>query len=386
MGRSKNSSTLEIHNGVYLKRSDNHAAWQCYFRLDSRQFRRSTKTTDLAEAKLIALRWYQDAKSKAAVGRSVERVSFRKLVSIYLELISGTGKLAYHRDTLARHISPFFNKFSDVSKIDDGDIQDYVIYRRSKNDVTPQTINRENTVLRQLLKVGERRGWLLQPVHVDHLNERMTKRRRPHFTVPEYVQLCHVAQQRIRELQDSALSKRAYQQRLLLYDLIKFIANSGVRIDETKSICWRHVDFDAKTVLIEHAGKTMSTRTVYVRYTGLLALQRIKDRRLAYLSEMDGRLSGTEPVFATIAGQQIASFKKGFNALLVAAGFIYNEERKKHSLTSLRHSYATFRLPTKRAKRASMRALALQMGTSERMIDQHYGHDQIHDYEDELAG
>ena len=30
--------------------------------------------------------------------------------------------------------------------------------------------------------------------------------------------------------------------------------------------------------------------------------------------------------------------------------------------------------------------LAMQMGTSERMIQEHYGHDQILDYEDELAG
>ena|GEM_PF-6169711 len=33
-----------------------------------------------------------------------------------------------------------------------------------------------------------------------------------------------------------------------------------------------------------------------------------------------------------------------------------------------------------------MRGLAIQMGTSERMIQEHYGHDQIHDYERELAG
>ena len=33
-----------------------------------------------------------------------------------------------------------------------------------------------------------------------------------------------------------------------------------------------------------------------------------------------------------------------------------------------------------------MRALAMQMGTSEKMINEHYGHDEILDYEDELRG
>jgi hypothetical protein len=54
-------------------------------------------------------------------------------------------------------------------------------------------------------------------------------------------------------------------------------------------------------------------------------------------------------------------------------------------LTSLRHTYATFRLTTKIGKRATMRALAQQMGTSDRMIQKHYGHDQIEDYRDELS-
>lgn len=31
-------------------------------------------------------------------------------------------------------------------------------------------------------------------------------------------------------------------------------------------------------------------------------------------------------------------------------------------------------------------AIAKQMGTSERMIQQHYGHDEIRDYEEELRG
>ena len=36
--------------------------------------------------------------------------------------------------------------------------------------------------------------------------------------------------------------------------------------------------------------------------------------------------------------------------------------------------------------RATTRALAKQMGTSQRMIEKHYGHDEIEDYRDELSG
>lgn len=53
-------------------------------------------------------------------------------------------------------------------------------------------------------------------------------------------------------------------------------------------------------------------------------------------------------------------------------------------LTSLRHTYTTLRLTTRTGIRASVKALSKQMGTSERMIERHYGHDQILDYRDEL--
>ena len=55
-------------------------------------------------------------------------------------------------------------------------------------------------------------------------------------------------------------------------------------------------------------------------------------------------------------------------------------------MTSLRHTYATFALTRTDGKRASMRALAQQMNTNERMIQQQYGHDEIVDYREELRG
>ena len=55
-------------------------------------------------------------------------------------------------------------------------------------------------------------------------------------------------------------------------------------------------------------------------------------------------------------------------------------------MTSLCHTYATFALTRPDVKRLNMLALAKQMGTSERMMQQHYGHNEIVDYEGELLG
>lgn len=221
MGRRKNSDTVEVHSGLYLKRHDEDAPWQCYFRLDAQQFRRSTKTVELAEAKLMALQWLKEAQNKQTAGMSIERVSFEKLADLYLAHIEGVGKYSYHSETIERHFLPFFGSFKDVSRLSTADVQDYVTFRRAKGSALPQTLNRENTVLRQIFSFAEKRGLLSKPIVIDHLNERFTRRRRPHFTIEEYIRLCHTAQARIKETDVSGkpLSALVRQQRQLLFDL-----------------------------------------------------------------------------------------------------------------------------------------------------------------------
>jgi integrase len=387
MGRLKNTATVEVHPGLYLKRANSHNAWHCYFRMNGQQFRKSTKTDGLAEAKAIALNWFQTAKQKAYVGRSIERVSFEKLANTYLEHIESFPKHSFHKDIMHRHLLPFFASFKDVSKLRTADIQDYFTYRRAKSSVLPQSLNRENTVLRQALKFATDRDWLSSPIIIEHFSERLTRKRRSHFTGEEYVRLCHTAKKRIKQLEGQALQTMALRHRKLLYDYIKFSISTGIRVDESKSLTWRDVNFENRTASIEHTGKTKTRRTIWIRPTGIMALERLKARRLEYLSKSNiHSINPNEKVFCIESGKTVASFKKGFNALLEAAGFEYVDRSRKHTLTSLRHSYATFRLTTKRAKRASIKSLSLQMGTSIRMIEKYYGHDQIHDYEEELAG
>lgn len=72
------------------------------------------------------------------------------------------------------------------------------------------------------------------------------------------------------------------------------------------------------------------------------------------------------------------------NGLLKACNFNYADIKDKHTLTSLRHTYATLALTKATGRRTPTRALAEQMGTSEKMIQAHYGHDTVEDYRYEL--
>jgi integrase len=384
MGRRAGDETIEIHEGVYLRLKG--GAYHCYFRLGGKQFRRSTKTGDLAAAKLKALTWFQDAQTKHNKGEEIERVSFARLKRSYLDQIKGQGKHAYHAATIERHLLPFFSRFDDISKIRRTDVLDYLRFRRAQGEAAPapQTINRENTVLRQMLRHGVDRGWLRASVQIDNESERLTRRRRRHFTIEEYRKLHRVARKRARELDGIELKTRQGRQRKLLYDVVLLIANTGLRVDEVKTVIWRNVDFNDASILLEHAGKTRSTRRVLMRKSAVDALNRIRQRRLDYLARHGGSLDLNERIVALPNGVTVASFKKGFDQLLATCGFEYGSAQDKHVLTSLRHTYATFRLTKKTGKRASVRSLAKQMGTSERMIERHYGHDVVDDYRDEL--
>lgn len=110
------------------------------------------------------------------------------------------------------------------------------------------------------------------------------------------------------------------------------------------------------------------------------ALERIRERRVRWKLEngSNGELDANELVIALPNATPINDFKKGFAELLATAQIAAPNGTTKHTLTSLRHTYATFRLT--KGDGVTMRMLALQMGTSERMIQRHYGHDNVSDY------
>lgn len=384
MGRKAKDDTIVVSEGLYLKEA--RGVYQCYFRLAGKQIRRSTKTYDLNAAKLRALQWFRDAQRKADAGEEVEIISFARLKRSYLEHINTQGKYENHKGAIERHFLPFFSRFDDISKIKRADILDYLKFRNAQGEKvpTPQTVNRENTVLRQMFRYAVERDWLKTAPLIKNESERLTWRRRRHFTLEEYRILYRTARKRIHELEGNPLTKRQYEQRKLLLDYILLLANTGLRVDEAKTLIWRNVDWEAKTLLLESAGKTKSKRRVLMREGAVNALKRIHDRRAAFLQHKNERIKSTEKIVALPNGRAVASLKKGFNELLTACGFKYESIVEKHALTSLRHTYATFRLTTRTGNRASVRALAKQMGTSEKMIEKHYGHDVVEDYRKEL--
>jgi integrase len=70
-------------------------------------------------------------------------------------------------------------------------------------------------------------------------------------------------------------------------------------------------------------------------------------------------------------GTRIKSFDHGFDKLLTESSLLYREG-KKRSLTSIRHTYASERIEAGAIGSRGLKPLADNMGTSVKMLEQHY--------------
>lgn len=199
MGRKKAKETIEITEGLYLKKNGTSDKWHYYFRIDGLVFRTSTKTLNKPKALQTALEAYHEALLRKHAGTLVKKTSFRLLSEKYLETLRGQPKESFHRDIIKRHFIKFFGKIDDVSKINDGMLNEYLIYRREKseNKVLNQSLNKENVVFNQMMRMAQEYEWLSKSLQLKRQSEAQSKNRRPHFTRSEYARLLWASRQRV---------------------------------------------------------------------------------------------------------------------------------------------------------------------------------------------
>lgn len=395
MGRIKNDYSIEVVEGLYIRLNPNakNPKYLYSFTLKGQQHRASTKTNNEADAKLIALKAYTDAKNNIREGKTSQKHSFKKLCRVYLQNIESTPKHKFHKETIARHFAPFFDRFDNVSTIRNIDIDAYLVHRRAKvnGKVKNNSINKENVVLRNLLVTAVKYNWVADQLSVVRLPEEDSAR--PHFTEIEYLKLTEMSRKRMNEYlpskkkkQDKGLSRPTYWSRALLHDIIIIISNTGLRVDEIKTVRWKDINFNNETLALHKKGKVKAHREVVMRGKYCIrALERIKERRINELKSKNRSFDINERVQSLPNGTFVHSLGKGFRELINVCDFDYSDRNHRHTLTSLRHTYATLRL-TDSVQPAGITALALQMGTSTKMIEKHYNHAIPNDFKSQLRG
>lgn len=187
--------------------------------------------------------------------------------------------------------------------------------------------------------------------------------RRDEFTLEEYRQLHTVARSWVK----AANRPSSTWYRTVAYNFILIMCNTGMRPSEAKNLRWRDissaVDRDKRELVVLFVqGKGKSRKLVAPKSVGDY-LDRIKV--IAKATGSDDR------VFTTHTGEPAKTLYQAMvEDLLIKAKLRDGPSGVPRSTYCFRHTYATFRL----GEGVDVYFLAEQMGTSVKMIEDHYGH------------
>jgi integrase len=187
--------------------------------------------------------------------------------------------------------------------------------------------------------------------------------RRDEFTVEEYRKLHSVGRSWIK----AATKPSSIWYRTVAYNMILIACNTGMRPSELKNLRWRDImaakDREGREIVVLFVqGKGKSRKLVAPKSVGDY-LDRI--RAISRATKPDDR------VFTTTTGEPAKSLYKALiEDVLVEAGLREGAHGVPRSTYCFRHTYATFRLQ----EGVDVYFLAEQMGTSVKVIEDHYGH------------
>ena len=187
--------------------------------------------------------------------------------------------------------------------------------------------------------------------------------RRDEFTLEEYRKLHSAGRKWMKE----ATTPQGVWYRQMCYNFILIMCNTGMRPPEAKNLRWRDItkakDKDGQEILV-----------IYVHGKGkernLIAPKSVGD----YLDRVRQLSKATNPddhVFTIINGKPaVWLYRDTVEELLKYANLREGPSGIPRTTYCFRHTYATFRL----SAGVDVYILAQQMGTSVKMIEQHYGH------------
>lgn len=344
----------------------------------------STGTKDIDDATVFMVRYFENEKYKVASGNVEKKYkAFEKIAKdtnrrLQQELNRGTGKVIYkdYIRVIKQYLIPYFGN-KPIDKITPSVMHGFSQWRVKKMERVPSksTLQTHNAAIRQVYQTAVNQD-LINPWEVPSLSTKdgMSTNKRPYFDYSEYKQLYKFMRTWIK----TGHSRRTRDLRTLLRDFVLIIANTGLRYGEAYNLKWNHVKQDTSSndvdiyisLLVD--GKT-GEREVIARHSVLNYLKRIHKRieHLKHLS-FDDLLKVDEYVFQMPKGNRPNQFQHSFDQLLRDSKLTYDQKGAKRSIYSLRHTYVTFQLLNDDP--IDLHTLALQIGSSAKMIETHYSH------------
>jgi hypothetical protein len=351
---------------LHVYKRERSRYWQASAFLVDRNWRVSTKTDSLSEAKDIAEDWYLGLRGKLKAGTLKHERTFAQAAeqfrTEYEAITEGERNKQYvagHWRRLKLHLNPFFGSLG-LSEVTRAKVQEYRAKRKKAlvtgKDTTParSTLHQEIVTLRQVLKTAELHGWINAVPNLSAPYKTSGKiTHRAWFSPEEYKQLYTATRDRV----DNPRRKKFKNDYEDLHDYVLFMVNTGLRPDESRRIEFRDVkivdDRDSRQTILEIDVRGKRGVGFCKSMPGAVhPFQRVAKRR---------SLKPTDLVFPT-------THHELFNTILGELDLKFDREGQRRTFYSLRHTYICMRL----MEGADVYQIAKNCRTSVKMIEEFY--------------
>ncbi|MDP3701088.1 MAG: tyrosine-type recombinase/integrase [Hylemonella sp.] len=367
-----------------VKRPDSKK-WQVHYKIDGikKWFRKTVDTAEIKEAKRLAERLWMKATFDHEEGRPIISKRFKPVAEVVLarleeQIKAGTAKPSTRDYTAAIRIYliPFYGNFN-VDSIKPSTVSEFHEWRRNLvgRELSGSAQNNHNAAFNLVIDEAIERGYTTEYQRPATKNTGGDSDRRAEFSQEELETLIKFSNKFI----EDGRTKRTKMIRELLGIYIAFMASTGMRPGtESEFIEWRHIDVemrDGQPILhIRLQRGKRGPRNFVAHYSCWLLLERLRQlspdlAKMSLEEVLKKRIA--KRLFRLSDGTVPDNLNKPFRQMLEDCGLlncpVTNKER---SLYSLRHYYATQRL----LEGIPIHDLAEQMGTSVKMITDHYSH------------
>ena len=369
----------ELKPGLMIfRRADvKHRNWYCRIKLpkEDRYKTLSLKTSDINEARDKAFDQDADVRFRIRHEIPVFDKTFSQVAeefSAFQKERSEAGEISFHRwRVMHSHIKTQLNPYVgtvQITQLGEDRWKAFPAWRqkngkgRSGGRVSDGTIRDEMATFRSIMAYAAGKKFV-RDSQVFKGKLPLSKARREEFTPPEYRKLHSFARSWIK----AARNDLGTWYRTMAYNFVLIMTNTGMRPSEARNLRWRDIATQTdrqgrKFVRIDVRGKG--------KFRTLVAASNVA----TYLDRIRQISKHTEPddfVFVTDEGKMARTLYYSLvERLLIESGLQTSSSGSRRSTYCFRHTYATFRL----TEGVDVYFLAKQMGTSVKMIEDHYGH------------
>jgi integrase len=408
---------------VIFRRGDvAHRRWYCRIKLpkEDRYKTISLKTSDERMARTEAIRRDMEIEFSLKHEVPIFNKPFAQVAKEFIEFTQArmeAGEITKHRyRVLESHIRCQLNPYigtTQITLIAEESWKKYPAHRQSTGKgraggrVSEGTIRDEMATFRSVMAYAASKRYI-RDSQVFKGKLPLSKQRREEFTPQEYRELHTYA--RNTWIKEARTGHNAWY-RKMAYEFMLVMTNTGMRPSEARNLRWR--DVEIKREKVKHKVEPLSEEgndqtkapakpahnakgqkasapatdsapqeQVFERVFVILNVRgKGKFRSLVapsdvakYLERIRALSKATEPddfVFSNHQGtSSLSLYHDVLERLLIDSKLLMSSSGKRRSTYCFRHTYATYRL----MEGVDVYFLAKQMGTSVKMIEDHYGH------------